>query len=78
MGPPCSSYGHALLVHQGMPDWMAYVAARARGSQPAEHPTSAERAAGSAVPPVPDPTAGRAGVVPVLATIVSRCIGVTS
>jgi hypothetical protein len=78
MGPPRSSYGHALLVHQGMPGWMSYVAARARGLLPAGHPASAERAAGSAAPPVPDPTAGRAGVVPVLATIVSRCIGVTS
>ena len=70
--PP--SYGHALLVHQGMPGWMSYVAARAHEPQPA----SAERAAGLATPPVPDPTAGRTGIVPVLATIVSRCIGVTS
>ena len=57
---------------------MAYAAAQARGPQPAAHPTSAERAAGSAAPPVPEPMAGRAGVVPVLATLVSRCIGVTS
>ena len=57
---------------------MSYAAARARGPQPAGHPTSAERAAGPAAPPVPDPTAGRTGIVPVLATIVSRCIGVTS
>jgi len=61
-----------------MPGWMSYVAARARGPQPAGHPTSAERAAGPAAPPVPDPTAGRAGVVPILATLVSHCIGVTS
>ena len=53
---------------------MSYVTARAREPQPA----SAERAAGLATPPVPDPTAGRTGIVPVLATIVSRCIGVTS
>ena len=53
---------------------MSYVAARAREPQPA----SAERAAGLATPPVRDPTAGRTGIVPVLATIVSRCIGVTS
>jgi hypothetical protein len=57
---------------------MSYVAAQARGPRPAQHPTSAERAAGPAAPPVPDPTAGRAGVVPVLASIVSHCIGVTS
>jgi len=53
---------------------MSYVAARAREPQPA----SAERAAGPATPPVPDPTPGRTGIVPVLATIVSRCIGATS
>ena len=53
---------------------MSYVAARAREPQSA----SAERAAGLATPPVPDPTAGRTGIVPILATIVSRCIGVTS
>ena len=72
------SYGHALLVHQGMPGWMSYVAAQARGPQPVGRLTPAERAAGPAAPPVPDPTAGRTGIVPILATIVSRCIGVTS
>ena len=56
---------------------MSYVADRARGPQPAGGPASAERAAGSAAPPVPDPAAGRTGVVPVLASVVSRCIGVT-
>jgi hypothetical protein len=60
-----------------MPGWLSYVAAQARGPQPAGRLTSAEGAAGSAAPPVPDPTAGRTGVVPVLATLVSRCIGVT-
>jgi hypothetical protein len=74
--PP--SYGHALLVHQGMPGWMSYVADRAREPQPAGRPTSAEKTAGLAAFPVPDPTAGRTGVVPVLASVVSRCIGVTS
>ena len=57
---------------------MSYVAAQARGPQPVGRLTPAERAAGPAAPPVPDPTAGRTGIVPILATIVSRCIGVTS
>ena len=57
---------------------MSYVAARARPPQPAGHAASAERVAGSAAPPIPDRTAGRTGVVPVLATLVSRCIGVIS
>jgi hypothetical protein len=56
---------------------MSYVAAQARGPQPVGRLTPAEGAAGSAAPPVPGPPAGRTGVVPVLATVVSRCIGAT-
>ena len=56
---------------------MSYVAAQARGPQPVGRLTPAERAAGQAAPPVPDPPAGRAGVIPVLAAVVSRCIGAT-
>ena len=56
---------------------MSYAAAQARGPQPVGRLTPAERAAGPAAPPVPDPPAGRAGVVPVLAAVVSRCIGAT-
>ena len=56
---------------------MSYATAQARGPQPVGRPTPAERTAGSAAPPVPDPAAGRTGVVPVLAAVVSRCIGAT-
>jgi hypothetical protein len=56
---------------------MSYVAAQARGPQPVGRLTPAEGAAGQAAPPVPAPPAGRVGVVPVLAAVVSRCIGAT-
>ena len=66
------------MAHQGVVGWMSLVADRARGHRARGGPATAAIPVGSAAPQVPGPLVGRADVVPMLATVVSRCIGVTS